>query len=138
MSLFCITQSVEDAGIVKKDYDSIFPQKSSVYQLSNRLFLTAAPGFREKIAYKMVGNDQIFVFGTIFCESGFTDGILEQVNDCAAFMEALKGHQQNYYGHYIVVGFQAEKQRLEIITDRVGCLNVYYKPEYGSGCTGGG
>lgn len=126
MALFCITQTEEDAGTVKSDYDSLFPRKSCVYRLGKRLFLTATSGFRDKIAYKMIGKDQIFIFGTIFNEDGFADEILGHINDYTGFMDALKGQRQNYFGHYIVVGFQTEKQRLEIIADRVGCLNVYY------------
>lgn len=126
MSLFCITQSEECAGIVKNDFDDNFPQQSRIYRLRENLFLTATPGFRQQVVHKAVGNDHIFIFGTIINESGFTDEIVNQIDDYDRFMNAVKEKTQNFYGHYIIVGFHEQKQSLEIVTDRTGCLNVYY------------
>lgn len=126
MSLFCITQAEEDARRVKGDYDDLFPQRSVIYPLCKQLFLTATSGFRNRIVSKAIGNDSIFIFGTMFDESGFADEIAEQIGDYDEFMNLVKDQTQIFYGHYIVIGFQAQNQSLEILTDRSGCLNVYY------------
>lgn len=126
MSLFCITQSREEAELVKKDYDAVFPENNNIYELESRLFVTVTSGFQKKIAYKMLGNDHIFIFGTIFNQDGFNEELINKIDNYEEFLtKAIEG-TQNFYGHYIIVGFQAQKQCLEIITDRIGCLNVYY------------
>ena len=126
MSLFCITQSKEEAELVRKDYEVIFPGKNSIYMLSDELFVTVTFGFRSKIAYRKMKDDHIFVFGTIFNENGFTNEIIENIDNYSEFMTAVVDSTQKFYGHYTILGFRGEDQSLEIITDRIGCLNVYY------------
>lgn len=45
-------------------------------------------------------------------------------------MKLFRGKAE-FFDHYIVAGFHEGIQWLEVITDRVGCLNEYYSSFYG-------
>lgn len=90
-------------------------------------FLVASEGWKNrKIANCIDGDTELYGFGTFFSSEGFFDEALSGICESGA----LEKIQDVLFGHYCVL--VSTRSQLQIVRDRVGMEDVYYKCKSGS------
>lgn len=122
--MFFITTSREMAGLVKEDYKQVY-KNVDAYEYFNTSVITAS-NLDKKILMKSFGENAIFIAGTIFDKDSFNEAFIDSYNDFNLFVKDLKSNTQIFFGHYVVIIIDAVRKSVEVITDRIGLINVYY------------
>lgn len=122
--MFFITTNKKKAGLIKEDYKQIY-KYVSVYEYFNMSVITTSKSSK-KMLIKSFEENTILIAGTIFNKDSFNETLINSYKDFNIFVEDLKSNAQKFFGHYVVIIIDAARKSVEVVTDRVGLINVYY------------
>lgn len=125
MSLFFISSDRDAARRVRDEIQEIYSCGADLYECASA-YMAVSSVYRKQNTVKSFGGSLILIVGTIFNKQHFNQDVLDEYSDFDSLAADLKSDEPLFFGHYTAVCLDHAKNRIEIIPDRVGMINIYY------------
>lgn len=136
MSVYFISTNKEKTMQAGNELEKLYGKPADIYEC-DQIYIAISSAYKAGCIMRSYEDGSVYLIGTIFGSSGFNQDILDLYDSYQGFMDAVKGTEQVFFGHYIIIGTDNRKQCVEVIPDRIGMINTYYasNPSEGYCCS---